>query len=100
MTIWGGRSGAHRPPKTAQTRNPQNLSVTPTMYPMNGPEGGAPPDAEVRRRSRLREPAVLWLVAILVVVLIAWGSVAGLGAVLHGSGCSQPTQVEVAAAPA
>jgi hypothetical protein len=43
---------------------------------------------------------VLWLAALLVVVLVAWGSVAGIGSLLHSSACGQPTMVEVAAAPA
>jgi hypothetical protein len=63
------------------------------MYRMNGP-------APTPRRSRLREPAVLWLAALLVVVLVAWGSVAGLSSILRSSGCDQPTTVRVAAAPA
>ena len=71
------------------------------MYPMDGPESGtALADAEVPRRSRLREPAVMWLGAALVVVLVAWGSAVGLGALLRSSGCAQPVTVRVAAAPA
>jgi hypothetical protein len=43
---------------------------------------------------------VLWLAALLVVVIVAWGSVVGLSAILRSSGCDQPTTVRVAAAPA
>jgi Bacterial extracellular solute-binding protein/von Willebrand factor type A domain len=78
------------------------------MYAMNEAAPAAPgdqpdpspPSPPARRRSRLREPAVLWLAALLVVVLVAWGSVVGLGAILHGRGCDQPATVRVAAAPA
>jgi Bacterial extracellular solute-binding protein len=65
-----------------------------------GQPPGGPRAAAAGRRARLREPAVLWLAALLVVILVAWGTVAGIGAVLHSSGCAQPVAVQVAAAPA
>jgi hypothetical protein len=54
----------------------------------------------VWRRARLRESPVTWLAALLVVVLVAWGSVVFLERALHPSGCTEPATLEVAAAPA
>lgn len=56
----------------------------------------APPPA---RRLRLREPLVLWLAALLVVVVVAGASVAVLTALVRPSGCSPAVTVRVAAAP-
>jgi hypothetical protein len=51
-------------------------------------------------RRRLTASPITWLSALVVVILAGWGSVAFLDRMLRPSGCTAPTSVQIAAAPA